>query len=83
MAKAAAVRVSTNRSVPGSSGESSPGRGSASAGIPVLACPSMVLGPHVSSGEPSVGDSNQERPSVSGRGTVLHVAAVSAYHTPL
>ncbi len=49
------------RSAPGSSRESAPGRGPAVASSPVLAGPSMVLGPDFSPRRLPMGDSSQER----------------------
>ncbi len=45
LAEASSVRLSPDRSAPGSSRESVPGRGPSIASSPVLARPSMVLGP--------------------------------------
>ncbi len=50
-----------NCSAPGSSRESAPGRGPAVASSPVLAGPSMVLGPDFSPRRLPMGDSSQER----------------------
>ncbi len=60
MAEASSVRLSPDPSAPGSSRESAPGRGPAVASSPVLAGPSMVLGPDFSPRQLSMGDSSQE-----------------------
>ncbi|KAI2645466.1 Transposon Ty3-G Gag-Pol polyprotein [Labeo rohita] len=57
-----------DRSAPGSSRESAPGRGVPSSSSPVLAGPSMVLGPDFSPRRLSLGDSRQERSPLTGRG---------------
>ncbi|KAL0195159.1 hypothetical protein M9458_008731, partial [Cirrhinus mrigala] len=57
VAEALSVRLSPDRSAPGSSGESTPGRGQPTTSSPVLAGPSMVLGPDISPRRLSVGDS--------------------------
>ncbi len=51
---------------PGSSGESAPGQGQSAASSPVLAGPSMVLGPDFSRRRLSVGDSRQEGSPLTG-----------------
>ncbi len=56
VAEASSVRLSPDRSAPGSSRESAPGRGPAVASSPVLAGPSMVLGPDFSPRRLSMGD---------------------------
>ncbi len=61
VAEASSVRLSPDCSAPGSSRESAPGRGPAVASSPVLAGPSMVLGPDFSPRRLSMGDSSQER----------------------
>ncbi len=61
VAEASSVRLSPNCSAPGSSRESAPGRGPAVASSPVLAGPSMVLGPDFSPRRLPMGDSSQER----------------------
>ncbi len=68
VAEASSVRFSPDRSAPGSSGESAPGRGPAVASSPVLAGPSMVLGPDFSPRRLSMGDSNQEGSPLTGGG---------------
>ncbi|KAI2646418.1 Ribose import ATP-binding protein RbsA [Labeo rohita] len=68
VAEATSVRFSPDRSAPGSSRESAPGRGVPSSSSPVLAGPSMVLGPDFSSRRLSLGDSRQERSPLTGRG---------------
>ncbi|KAI2642466.1 Catalase-peroxidase [Labeo rohita] len=60
VAEATSVRLSPDRSAPGSSGESPPGRGQFTVSSPVLAGPSMVLGPDISPRRLSMGDSHQE-----------------------
>ncbi|KAI2667776.1 Transposon Ty3-G Gag-Pol polyprotein [Labeo rohita] len=67
VAEALSVRLSPDRSVPGSSGESVPGRGPSSFSSPILAGPSMVLGPDFPSRRLSMGDSRQEESPLSGR----------------
>ncbi|KAI2646170.1 ORF V: Enzymatic polyprotein [Labeo rohita] len=68
VAEATSVRFSPDRSAPGSSRESAPGRGVPSSSSPVLAGPSMVLGPDFSPRRLSLGDSRQERSPLTGRG---------------
>ncbi|KAI2665252.1 Transposon Ty3-G Gag-Pol polyprotein [Labeo rohita] len=58
----------TNRSAPGSSRESAPGRGFPRPSSPVLAGPSLVLGPDFSPRRLSMGDSRQEGSLLTGRG---------------
>ncbi len=48
LAEASSVHFSPDRSAPGSSGESAPGRGQSTTGSAILAGPSMVLGPDFS-----------------------------------
>ncbi len=67
VAKASSVRFSPDCSAPRSSGESVPGRGPAAASSPVLAGPSMVLGPDFSPRRLSMGDSRQEQSPLTGR----------------
>ncbi|KAL0158003.1 hypothetical protein M9458_046079, partial [Cirrhinus mrigala] len=68
VAEASSVRISPDRSAPGSSGEDAPGRGPSSFSSPVLAGPSMVLGPGFPPRRLSMGDSRQEGPPLaSGR----------------
>ncbi|KAL0159970.1 hypothetical protein M9458_043695, partial [Cirrhinus mrigala] len=68
VAEASSVRISPDRSAPGSSGEGAPGRGPSSFSSPVLAGPSMVLGPGFPPRRLSMGDSRQEGPPLaSGR----------------
>ncbi len=61
VAEASSVRLSPDCSAPGSSRESAPGRGPAVASSPVLAGPSMVLGPDFSPRRLPMGDSSPER----------------------
>ncbi len=61
VAEASSVCLSPDCSAPGSSRESASGRGPAVASSPVLAGPSMVLGPDFSPRRLSMGDSSQER----------------------
>ncbi len=61
VAEASSVRLSPDCCAPGSSRESAPGRGPAVASSPVLAGPSMALGPDFSPRRLSMGDSSQER----------------------
>ncbi|KAI2668277.1 Transposon Ty3-G Gag-Pol polyprotein [Labeo rohita] len=68
VAEATSVRISPDRSAPGSSRESAPGRGVPSSSSPVLAGPSMVLGPDFAPRRLSLGDSRQERSPLTGRG---------------
>ncbi len=68
MAEASSVRFSPDRSAPGSSRESAPGRGPSIASSPVLAGPSVVLGPDFSPRRLSMGDSCQERSPLTGGG---------------
>ncbi|KAL0172914.1 hypothetical protein M9458_033225, partial [Cirrhinus mrigala] len=68
VAEASSVRISPDRSAPGSSGEGAPGRGPSSFSSPVLAGPTMVLGPGFPPRRLSMGDSRQEGPPLtSGR----------------
>ncbi|KAI2646068.1 Transposon Ty3-G Gag-Pol polyprotein [Labeo rohita] len=68
VAEAPSVRLSPDRSAPRSSRESVPGRGVPPSSSPVLAGPSMVLGPDFSSRRLSLGDSRQEKSPLTGRG---------------
>ncbi len=68
VAKASSVRLSPDRSAPGSSRESAPGWGPAVASSPVLAGPSMVLGPDFSPRRLYMGDSCQEGSPLTGGG---------------
>ncbi|KAI2646149.1 hypothetical protein H4Q32_030848 [Labeo rohita] len=70
VAKAASVRLSPDRSAPGSSGESTPGRGQHTVSSPVLAGPSMVLGPDISPRRLSMGDFRQEGSPLTGGGLI-------------
>ncbi|KAL0152886.1 hypothetical protein M9458_051819 [Cirrhinus mrigala] len=70
--RASSVRISPDRSAPMSSGESAPGRHFTTASSPVLAGPSMVLGPDFSPQRPSLGNSSQEGSPLTGGGTILH-----------
>ncbi|KAI2659312.1 tRNA-5-methyluridine(54) 2-sulfurtransferase [Labeo rohita] len=68
VAEASSVRLSPDRSAPGSSRESAPGRGVPPSSSPVLAGPSMVLGPDFSPRRLSMGDSRQEGSPLTGGG---------------
>ncbi|KAL0147294.1 hypothetical protein M9458_057396 [Cirrhinus mrigala] len=68
VAEASSVRFSPDRSAPGSSRESAPGRGVPPSSSPVLAGPSMVLGPDISPRRLSMGDSRQEGSPLTGGG---------------
>ncbi len=68
LADASSVRLSPDRSAPGSSGESAPGGGPSAASSPILAGPSMVLGPDFSPRRLSIGDSRQEGSPPTGGG---------------
>ncbi len=68
MAEASSVHLSPDRSAPGSSRESAPEWGPAVASSPVLAGPSMVLGPDFSPRRLSMGDSCQEGSPLTGGG---------------
>ncbi|CAM4725781.1 unnamed protein product [Leuciscus chuanchicus] len=68
VAEATSVRVPPSIYAPGSSGESSPGRGSSTINSSVLADPSLVLGSGITSGRLSDGDSRQEGPAVPSKG---------------
>ncbi|KAL0147122.1 hypothetical protein M9458_057646, partial [Cirrhinus mrigala] len=68
VAEASSVRLSPDRSAPGSSGESTPGRRQPTTSSPVLAGPSMVLGPDISPRRLSMGDSRQEGSPLTGGG---------------
>ncbi|KAL0194788.1 hypothetical protein M9458_008360, partial [Cirrhinus mrigala] len=63
-----AVHVSPDRSAPGSSRESTPGRGVPPSSSPVLAGASMVLGPGFPPRRLSLGDSRQEGSTLTGGG---------------
>ncbi len=67
VAKASSVLFSPDCSAPRSSGESVPGWGPAATSSPVLARPSMVLGPDFSPRRLSMGDSRQEGSPLTGR----------------
>ncbi|KAL0183524.1 hypothetical protein M9458_019220, partial [Cirrhinus mrigala] len=67
VAEASSVRISPDRSAPKSSGEGAQGRGPSSFGSPVLAGPSMVLGPGFPPRRLSMGDSRQEGPPLASR----------------
>ncbi len=62
------VRLSPDRSAPGSSRESAPGRGPSIASRPVLTGPSRVLGPDFSPRRLSMGGSRQEGSPLTGGG---------------
>ncbi len=66
LADASSVRLSPDLSAPGSSRESAPGWGLSIASSPVLARPSMVLGPDFSPRRLSMGDSRQEGSPLTG-----------------
>ncbi|KAI2667130.1 Transposon Ty3-G Gag-Pol polyprotein [Labeo rohita] len=68
VAEASSVRFSPDRSAPGSSKESAPGRGVPPSSSPVLAGPSMVLGLDFSPRRLSMGDSRQEGSPPTGGG---------------
>ncbi|KAI2667921.1 hypothetical protein H4Q32_004531 [Labeo rohita] len=68
VAEASSVRLSPDHSAPGSSRKSASGRGIPSSSSPVLAGPSMVLGPDFSPRRLSLGYSHQERSPLTGRG---------------
>ncbi|KAL0161017.1 hypothetical protein M9458_044742, partial [Cirrhinus mrigala] len=68
VAEASSVRFSPDRSAPGSSRESAPGRGVPSSSSPVLAGPSLVLGPDFFPRRLSMGDSRQEGSPLTGGG---------------
>ncbi len=68
LAEASSVCLSPDRSAPGSSRESAPGRGPSIASSPVLAGPGMVLGPDFSPRWLSMGDSRQEGSPLTGGG---------------
>ncbi len=68
MAEAASVRLSPDRSAPRSSDESTPRRCSPTVSSPVLAGPSMVLGPDFPPRRLSMGGSHQEGSPLTSRG---------------
>ncbi len=68
MAEASSVRLSPDRSAPGSSDESTPRRCSPTVSSPVLAGPSMVLGPNFPPRRLSMGGSRQEGSPLTSRG---------------
>ncbi len=68
MAEAASVRLSPDRSAPRSSDESTPRRCSPTVSSPVLAGPSMVLGPDFPPRRLSFGGSHQEGSPLTSRG---------------
>ncbi|KAI2662393.1 hypothetical protein H4Q32_001228 [Labeo rohita] len=68
VAEASSVCLSPDCSAPRSSGESTPGRGQPTISSPVLAGPSMVLGPDISPQRLSMGDSRQEGSPLTSRG---------------
>ncbi len=67
VAEASSVRLSPDCSAPGSSGECALGRSPAAASSPVLARPSVVLGPDFPPRWLSMGDSSQEGSPLTGR----------------
>ncbi len=71
VAEASSVCLSPDHSAPRSSRESAPGWGLAVASIPVLAGPSMVLGPDFSPRRLSMGDSRRDLLSQA-EGMILH-----------
>ncbi|KAI2645918.1 hypothetical protein H4Q32_025265 [Labeo rohita] len=68
VAAASSVRLFPDRSAPGSSGESAPGRGLSSISSPALAGLSLVFRPDFASRRLSMGDSRQEGSPLSGGG---------------
>ncbi len=66
LAEASSILFSPDRSAPGSSGESVPGRGQSTTGSTVLSGPSMVLGPDFSPRLLSMEDSHQEGSPLTG-----------------
>ncbi|KAI2665262.1 ORF V: Enzymatic polyprotein [Labeo rohita] len=68
LAEASSVRFSPDRSAPGSSRESAPGRGVPPSSSPVLAGPSMVRRPDFCPRRLSMGDSRQEGSPLTGGG---------------
>ncbi len=68
VAEASSVHLPPDCSAPGSSGESSPGRGSSFVSSPVLARPSMVCGPGSPARRLSMGDSHLAGSPLTGRG---------------
>ncbi len=68
MAEAASVRLSPDRSAPRSSDESTPRRCSPTVSSPMLAGPSMVLGPDFPPRRLSMGGSHQEGSPLTSRG---------------
>ncbi|KAL0165880.1 hypothetical protein M9458_037724, partial [Cirrhinus mrigala] len=68
VAEASPVRFSPDCSAPGSSRESAPGQGVPPSSSPVLAGPSMVLGPGISPRRLSMGDSRQKGSPLTGGG---------------
>ncbi|KAI2655955.1 Transposon Ty3-G Gag-Pol polyprotein [Labeo rohita] len=71
LAEASSVRLSPGGSAPRSSGKSPPGCGQPTASSAILAGPSLVYEPNFPPRRLSVGDSDQEGPSLSGRGLGL------------
>ncbi|XP_026100385.1 uncharacterized protein LOC113071237 [Carassius auratus] len=68
VAEATSVRLSPCCSAPRSSGESPPGRSKSTSRSSTLAESNLVCGPDSSPRRFSLGDPDQERPSISGRG---------------
>ncbi len=68
VAEASSVRLSPDRSAPGSSRESAPEWGPAVASNSVLTGQSMLIGPDLSPRRLSMGDSHQEGSALTGRG---------------
>ncbi len=68
VAEASSVYVPPDCSAPGSSGESSPGRGASIISSPVLVGPSMVCGPGRPPRRLYMGDSRRARSPLSGKG---------------
>ncbi len=68
LAEASSVLLSPDCSALRSSGESAPGQGPSTASSPVLAGPSMILGPDFPSRRLSMGDSYQEGSPLTGGG---------------
>ncbi|KAL0151772.1 hypothetical protein M9458_052923 [Cirrhinus mrigala] len=71
LAEASSVRLSPGGSAPRSSGKSPPGCGQPTASSAILAGPSLVYEPNFPPRRLSVGDSDLEGPSLSGRGLGL------------
>ncbi len=72
MAEASSVRISPDRSAPGSTGESSPGPGPTTSYCPAVAGQSMVPKSILPSRRASSGAPRQEGPSVPSGGSIFH-----------